>query len=127
MKQEEFIRQQAAVSGQQTAVSNQSRVTGHRSLVTGHTPSPSALSLLNSLLTVNNVGLAERCRRYRRRRTAARTTQRCTLALCLLAIVPVTAVKTLPTHHDYICAISHSGHATANAAAVSINTMFCTK
>lgn len=127
MKQEEFSRQQAAVSGQQTATSNQSQVTGHRSLVTGHTPSPSAISLLNSLLTVNNVGLAERCRRYRRRRTAASVTLMATAAICLLAIVPVTAAKTMPPHEEYICAISHSGHATANAAAMSINKMFCTK
>lgn len=106
-----------------TATSNQPQVTGHKSLVTGRRPSPSERELVQALLTVNNVGLADRCRRYRRRRMAAMTTA----ALCLLAIVPVTAAKTIPTHEDYICAISPSGHTTAFAAVTSINKMFCTK
>lgn len=106
-----------------TATSNQPQVSGHKSLVTGRRPSPADLDLINSLLTVNNVGLADRCRRYRRRRMAAMTT----VALCLLAIVPVTAATAIPTHDDYICAISPSGHTTAFAAVTSINKMFCTK
>lgn len=110
-----------------TATSNQPQVTGHKSLVTGRRPSPSERELVQALLTVNNVGLADRCRHYHRRRMAAWTTLQVTAAICLLAVVPVMAAKAIPTHQDYICAISHSGHATANAAAASINTMFRTK
>lgn len=114
-----------------TAANDPTLVTGQRSLTeiqnSNLRPSPADLDLINSLLTVNNVGLADRCRRYRRRRTAAGMTLMTTAALCLLAIVPVTAAKTIPTHEDYICAISPSGHTTALAAVTSINKMFCTK
>lgn len=103
MKQKDKSNQQLAVSSQR--------------------PSASERELVHALLTVNNVGLADRCRRYRRRRMAAMTT----VALCLLAIVPVTAATAIPTHDDYICAISPSGHTTAFAAVTSINKMFCTK
>lgn len=95
--------------------------------VSSQRPSASERELVQALLTVNNVGLADRCRRYRRRRTAAGMTLMVTTALCLLTIVPVTAAKTIPTHEDYICAISPSGHATAFAAVTSINKMFCRK
>ncbi|MCR4812762.1 MAG: hypothetical protein K5867_09260 [Bacteroidales bacterium] len=107
MKQKDKSNQQLAVSSQR--------------------PSASERELVQALLTVNNVGLADRCRHYRRRRMAAWTTLQVTAAICLLAVVPVMAAKAIPTHQDYICAISHSGHATANAAAASINTMFRTK
>jgi len=103
MKQKDKSNQQLAVSSQR--------------------PSPSERELVQALLTVNNIGLADRCRRYRRRRMAAMTT----VALCLLAIVPVTAATAIPTHDDYIYAISPSGHTTAFAAVTSINKMFCTK
>lgn len=115
------------IISKRTADNNPSQVTGHRSPTEGLRPTPSDLDLLNSLLTVNTIGLADRCRRYRRRRTAASVTLMATAAICLLAIVPVTAAKTMPPHEEYICAISPSGHATANAAAMSINKMFCTK
>ncbi|MBO4587843.1 MAG: hypothetical protein J5711_02950 [Bacteroidales bacterium] len=91
--------------------------------VSSQRPSASERELVQALLTVNNVGLADRCRRYRRRRMAAMTT----VALCLLAIVPVTAASAIPTHDDYVCAISPSGHTTAFAAVTSINKMFCRK
>lgn len=107
MKQKDKSNQQLAVSSQR--------------------PSASERELVQALLTVNNVGLADRCRRYRRRRSAAGMTLMTTAALCLLAIVPVTAAKTIPTHEDYICAISPSGHTTALAAVTSINKMFCRK
>lgn len=78
---------------------------------------------LQALLSVNNIGLHTRCKRQRRLTMTANVVA----ALCLLAIVPLTAVKTIPTHQDFICAISPSGHSVANAAAVSIKTMFCAK
>ena len=82
---------------------------------------------LHKLLTVNTVGLADRCRRYRRRRTAARAMLQIAAAVCRLAVIPVTAAKTLPTHRDYMVAISPSGHAVAKSMAMSIHTMLCTQ
>lgn len=114
MKQKDLSSQVCARTGQEKAVSSQRLSASERELV-------------QALLTVNNVGLAERCRRYRRRRTAAGMTLMTTVALCLLAIVPVTAAKTIPTHEDYICAISPSGHTTALAAVTSINKILCRK
>ena len=82
---------------------------------------------LHELLTANTAGLADHCRRYRRRRTAAMDTLRVTTAVCLLAVIPVTAAKMIPTHRDYIVAISPSGHAVAETMALSITKMLCTQ